>query len=202
MKPFNFAVLAMTLALSGPAVGTDISELLAQCQDCHGPGGVSAHGDVPTIAGQNASFISKTLRSYQVWGRPCIKSEFRYGDTTRPRKDMCQVAEGLTGEEITALGAHFTAQPFKAAAQAFDAGLAERGAALHAEHCEQCHEQGGTVPDRGPILAGQWTPYLRKSLKFVPTGEHLVPPAMESVISGLGPDDIDALMNFYASQQD
>ena len=202
MKSFGIIALAIAFALSGTAADADVSELLTQCQDCHGPGGISSYDDVPTIAGQNASFIEKTLRSYQVWGRPCIKSEYRHGDTSRPRTDMCQVAEGLTSEDIKAVSEHFASLPFKPAVQPFDAAQAERGKALHAERCELCHEQGGTIPDRGPRLAGQWLPYLRKSLNFVPTGEHLVPPAMESAVVDLGPDDVDALMNFYASQQD
>jgi len=202
MRSLSIAVLTLAFAGFGTAVGADIGELVTQCEGCHGPGGVSAHEDVPTIAGQNASFIEKTLRSFQVWGRPCIKSSYRHGDTSRPKTDMCQVAEGLTSEDIRALGAHFSALPFRAAVQPFDAGLAMRGAELHQEHCEQCHEQGGSVADRGPRLAGQWQTYLRKALKFVPTGEHLVPPAMESVIIDLGEQDIAALMNYYASQQD
>ena len=202
MKPFKIIALAIIFALPGMVVGAEADELLKQCEDCHGPGGISSHGDVPTIAGQNAAFVEKTLRSYQVWGRPCIKSKYRHGDTSRPKTDMCQVAEGLTGADIKAVSAHFAALPFKSAAQDFDAAKASRGEALHAKHCELCHKQGGTVPDRGPRLAGQWLPYLRKSLKFVPTGEHLVPPAMESAVADLSPDDIDALMHFYASQQD
>jgi sulfide dehydrogenase cytochrome subunit len=201
MRPFTIALLTMTCALSGPVSGADIDELVAQCEDCHGPAGVSTHGDVPTIAGQNAMFLEKTLRSFQVWGRPCIKSSYRHGDTERPRTDMCRVAEGLTSEDIKALSAHFSELPFKAAKQDFDADLAARGAELHQQHCETCHEQGGTVPSRSPRLAGQWRPYLEKAVKFVPTGEHLVPPAMESVFTDLGQDDIDALMNYYASQQ-
>lgn len=201
MRPFTIALLTMTCALSGPVSGADIDELVAQCEDCHGPAGLSTDGDVPTIAGQNAMFLEKTLRSFQVWGRPCIKSSYRHGDTERPRTDMCRVAEGLTSEDIKALSAHFSELPFEAAEQDFDADLAGRGAELHQQHCETCHEQGGTAPSRSPRLAGQWRPYLEKAVKFVPTGEHLVPPAMESVFTDLGQDDIDALMNYYASQQ-
>lgn len=202
MRSLLVAVLTLAFAGLGTAARADIDELVGQCEDCHGPGGVSAHGDVPTIAGQNPSFIESTLRSFQVWGRPCVKSGYRHGDTSRPKTDMCQVAEGLTSEDIRALGAHFGALPFRAADQPFDAGLAARGAGLHQEHCELCHEQGGSVSDRGPRLAGQWQTYLRQALKFVPTGEHLVPPAMESVIVDLEEQDLAALMNYYASQRD
>jgi cytochrome c553 len=202
MRSRSYAILTLLFALSSPLAFADINELVAQCESCHGPGGVSAHDDVPTIAGQNAKFLEKALRTYRVWGRPCIKSTYRHGDTTRPKTDMCRIAESLTGEDSKAISAHFSALPFRAAAQEFDADLAARGAGLHEEHCEQCHEQGGTVADLGPRLAGQWLPYLRTSLKFVPTGEHLVPPAMESVITGLELDDIEAILQYYASQQE
>ena len=202
MRPRSHAILALICALSGSVAHADVDALVAQCEGCHGPGGISAHSDVPTIAGQTVKFLEKTLRTYQVWGRPCIKSSYRHGDTTRPKTDMCQVAEGLTGEDSKAISAHFSAQPFQAAAQEFDANLAVRGAALHEERCELCHEQGGSVADRGPRVAGQWLPYLRTSLKYVPTGEHLVPPAMESAVAGLGQEDIEAILNYYASQQD
>jgi sulfide dehydrogenase cytochrome subunit len=202
MKPYSYAILLLFVALSAAAARADINEIVAQCEGCHGPGGVSEHSDVPTIAGQSAEYLEKTLRTYQVWGRPCIKSTYRHGDATRPKTDMCQVAEGLTGEESKAISAHFSALPFRAAAQEFDADLVTRGAGLHQERCEQCHEQGGTAADRSPRLAGQWVPYLGTSLKFVPTGEHLVPPAMESVVAGFSQEDIEAILHYYASQQD
>lgn len=202
MKSFRIIALGIAFALPGTVAGADISELLTQCQDCHGPGGVSSYDDVPTIAGQKASFIEKSLRSYQVWGRPCVKSEYRFGDTARPRTDMCQIAEGLTIEDITALSQHYGALTFRPATQEFDAGLVSVGAALHEAHCEKCHEQGGAIANVGPILAGQWIPYLRLALKYVPTGEHLVPPLMEKTVADLGKDEIDALMNYYASRQE
>jgi sulfide dehydrogenase cytochrome subunit len=201
----RLALLVLAVAALGvgaPASGAGIDELIAQCEACHGPGGVSGHADVPTIAGQSAAYLDRTLRTFQVWGRPCIRSAFRYGDTDRPKTDMCQVAEGLTGEDIRALAAHFSAQPFQPAAQEFDAGLAEAGRALHEQHCETCHHQGGRLNERAPRLAGQWTRYLRTALRFVPTGEHLVPPAMETTVSELGAAELDALMNYYGSQQD
>jgi sulfide dehydrogenase cytochrome subunit len=202
MKPLIFAILALAFGTSAPVAGAGIEELLVQCRDCHGTGGVSSDSDVPTIAGQSAAYLEKTLRNFQVWGRPCIKSTYRHGDTSRPKTDMCQVAEGLTGEDIRALAGYFSAQPFVAAAQPFDAGLAARGAVLYEAHCTQCHEQGLSHAQGGPRLAGQWLPYLRTALHYVPTGEHLVPPAMESAVTDMASEDIEALLNYFASLQD
>jgi cytochrome c553 len=195
-------ILALALFSAGPAAGAGVDELTALCVDCHGPAGVSAHEDVPTIAGQSASYLAKTLRNYQIWGRPCIKSEYRAGDTSRPKTDMCKISGGLTGEDITALSEHYSSLPFRPANQEFDASLVAVGAALHEEHCEKCHGEGGRHADSAPVLAGQWIPYLRTSLKYVPTGEHLVPPLMERTVADMARDEIEALMNFYASRQD
>jgi len=43
---------------------------------------------------------------------------------------------------------------------------------------------------------------MKSTLKFVPTGEHLVPPMMEKSVIDLSDSDISAALNFYASQQD
>lgn len=188
---------------AGPdaTLGAGLGERVAQCADCHGADGVSAHEDVPTIAGQDAAFLEKALRTYREWGRPCIKSGYRAGDTTRPKTDMCRIAEGLSDEDMRALAEHYAAQPFRAAPQPFDPVLAETGAALHQKYCDGCHGDGGDHADRGPRLGGQWVTYLKTAIRFVPTGEHLVPPAMESTVIDLSSEDIDALMHYYASQQ-
>ena len=202
MRVFQICILALTPVLCGTALAENVSALAAGCEACHGSQGVSAHPDVPTIAGQSAGYLQKTLSAYQRWDRPCIKSRYRGGDTSRPRTDMCQITEDMSSADIEALANHYSALPFKAAQQDFDPALAAAGSALHETHCEGCHAQGGKVAGRGPRIAGQWIPYLRVSLKYVPTGEHLVPPRMEKGITGLSAEELDSLMNFYASQQD
>ena len=113
------------------------------------------------------------------------------------------VAECHGGErDIAALSEHYSQLPFRPAVQDFDPNLVPVGAELHEKYCEKCHEQGGRHADSAPILAGQWIPYLRTSLKYVPTGEHLVPPLMEKTVADMGKDEINALMSFYASRQE
>jgi sulfide dehydrogenase cytochrome subunit len=115
---------------------------------------------------------------------------------------MCKIAEALDGEAIDALGQYYEVQKFVAARQEFDAEKASTGGDLHEIHCETCHSMGGTIAGRGPILAGQWTPYLRAAIKQASSGEHLVPPIMEKRMNEFSAEEIDALVNFYASQQD
>jgi cytochrome c553 len=201
MESAKYLLLALTL-VAGSALAAEIAEMTAECDSCHGPQGVSAHDDVPTIAGQTSAFLAKSLRSFSFWDRPCIKSSYRSGDTSRPRTDMCQITSKLSDDDIEKLGVYYSEQPFVPATQSFDAALALSGATLHEEHCEVCHSEGGKTAGRGPRLAGQWTPYLKATLKFVPTGEHLVSPMMERRIANLSDAEITALMNFYASQQD
>ena len=202
MKYLHICLLALALGLTGTALAGDIGELTAGCDSCHGPQGASSNADVPTIGGQTARFITGTLGSFQVWGRPCIKSLYRHGDTSRPKTDMCKIATALSDEDIEALGAHYSQQPFVAAPQEFDASQVAAGAAIHEKACENCHKQGGAVADIGPILAGQWVHYMRSTLNYVPTGEHQVPPMMERGLGKFSKEEIDSLMNFYASQQD
>jgi len=202
MRHTQHLLLLLAILAPVPAPASDIGALVPLCESCHGPNGVSGHPDLPSIGGQSEKYILASLRSYQRWGRPCVKSAFRYGDTSRPASNMCEVTENLTQEDFEALSAHFSALPFVPAAQPFDADEAARGAAFHAAQCETCHANGGSATDSlGPRLAGQWTAYLRAALKYIPTGEHLVPRPMEDKIMELGAADIDALMNYYASQQ-
>lgn len=202
MRLISTCLLTLLFGQVSIVLADDFAELTAQCDSCHGPQGVSSESDMPSIGGQSADYIAGSLLEYQLWGRPCVKSSYRYGDTSRPKTDMCKVAGGLSNEDIDALSAHYSSLPFVAAPQEFDAEKAAAGAALHEKHCDSCHEQGGKVAGRGPIIAGQWTLYLKSALKFVPTGEHLVPPMMEKTVANFSAEELDALMNFYASQQD
>jgi sulfide dehydrogenase cytochrome subunit len=197
----SLIVIAALLLGSAAAEAADLETLVTECEACHGPNGISGHADMPTIAGQSQEFLFETLKAYQVWDRPCVKSAYRYGDTSRPVTTMCAVTETLTDAEMTAVSAHFAALPFVPAAQEFDPEAAAVGEKLHAERCAECHLEGGAKAGRGPIIAGQWTDYLREGMKYIPTGEHLVPPIMEREIAELTDAELDALMNYYASRQ-
>jgi len=202
MKYAQICLLILVLILSFSVFSAEIETLAGDCDSCHGPQGVSSESDMPTIAGQTAAYTQSPMRPYQIWGRPCIKSAYRHGDTSKPVTTMCKIAEDLDDQQIDALGQHYEAQKFVAARQDFDEAKAAAGGDLHEIHCETCHAMGGTIAGRGPRLAGQWAPYLKAAIRYSSTGEHLVPRVMENRLNDFSAEEIDALLNFYASQQD
>jgi sulfide dehydrogenase cytochrome subunit len=201
MNPVAARLMALFLSLPLAALAADTQTLIEDCDGCHGPQGVSGYDNVPSIAGQTAVYLTAALDAYKEWGRPCRKSAYRYGDVSRPETTMCTIAEGLSAEDIEALGTYYAGLPFVAAPQDFDAAKAASGEQLYQVHCESCHPQGGRVAGRGPILAGQWTAYLKVAAREALTGEHLVPPLMEKQLSEFSNEEIDLLMNFFASQK-
>jgi len=201
-----FRILACTVCvgLTGlPAAQADVEAIASGCADCHGANGVSSESDVPSIAGMSAFVLEDTLLTYQDKARPCHESKYRAGDLERAATDMCQIAAELSEDDIAGLAEHFAALPFAAAKQEFDSSKAAAGESIHKRDCAKCHTDNGSNPeDDAGILAGQWMPYLRQSIADYLSGDReYAEDKMEEKLAGLSAEDIDALINFYGSQQ-
>ncbi len=187
--------------ISFPAFAMDVNDIVKGCADCHGKNGVSSESDIPTLAGQSAVLIEDALLAFAEKQRPCANSKFRYGDTTRAETDMCKIAARLSDDQKYQLGEHYSALPFVAAEQIFDETLVDRGAVVHERNCEKCHSEGGSyADDDAGILAGQWTPYLSSSIQLFLSKKRPMAKKMAEKINRLKPEDIEALLNFYASK--
>jgi sulfide dehydrogenase cytochrome subunit len=201
-------IKAHTLALSAllifgaSAQAGDLDAIIAECNDCHGPAGVSENTDVPTIAGIPEFVHSDALYIYRDEERPCASSAFRHGDTSRPETTMCAVVADLDDDTIDAVAAHYAELPFVPAKQEFDAALAATGKAIHEEHCDKCHSDGGSNPDdEASILAGQWMGYLETTFAQYAADERDQPSSMRDKMEALSDADEAALIHYYASQQ-
>lgn len=188
--------------LGAPAMAGDVNAVVKNCNDCHGNKGVSQWDDVPTIAGIDAFVHSEALYIYRDEGRPCAKSKYRQGDTSRAEVSMCEIAAELDDEMIEKLAGHYAALPFVPAKQKFDAALAAKGQAIHDRDCARCHSDGGSNPDdEASILAGQWMGYLRITFAQYAAGEREQPNKMKEKLDSLSDNDVEALLHYYASQQ-
>lgn len=190
----KYTLLTALVALGFlPAAGlTAVDPKVVQgCEACHGAKGVSTQQDVPTIAGISATALEEALKAYRAKTRPCPKV-----------KDMCSAAKDLTDPAVAELAAYFEKQSYQAMKQPFDATKAAAGKEIHNRDCNKCHSKGGKDPaDDAGILAGQPLDWLKGTLSAVRKGEGEYPKKMKDVVVKLSDADIEALANYYASEQ-
>ena len=185
---FTAVFAAVACAVPVAAANAADDPALAMCVTCHGEDGLGTESDVPIIAGIPAVVQEDALYAYLDGDRSC---------GSKPM--MCKITERLSEEQITALAEHYAAMPFEPAGEEFDAALAEAGKALHQKGCAICHGSDDPGDAQSSILHGQRKDYLRFALTQYAAGERKQMPAMEKSVSQLSSDDIEALVNYYAS---
>lgn len=168
----------------------DISAVLPMCTGCHGADGVGIEANIPTIGGIPATLQEDALYAYKDGDRQCGAVPL-----------MCNIVAGLTEEQVTELAAHYSAMTYKASNEEFDAALAEQGKAIHDADCMICHGNDPGTAQFG-VLHGQRMDYLRFSLSQYAAGERTQMPMMEAKTTSLTADQIEALVNYYASYRE
>lgn len=176
----------------GNAFSTPIlTHSLAQnCSSCHGPGGRSTGPATPTISGLGSVYIEKTMLDYQTGAR--------YSTV------MNRIAKGYTADEIKTLAEYFSSEPYQVATQTPDTTLADQGKLLHDQHCASCHaSEGRSNVLTGTRLAGQWQPYLLRTLQDFAHIRSEMSSGMATAINNVfgtdGEQGLKALAAFYAS---
>jgi sulfide dehydrogenase cytochrome subunit len=165
-------------------------EALAQpCMSCHGTRGASTQQAIPTIGGQIESYLVSSMNAFR--------------DESRPSTIMARIAKAYSNREVGALAAYFSRQPFARPAQPADPEKVARGEAIHRRYCARCHLHDAwdsSEAEDNPRLAGQKLEYLRRNMEDIVTGKRTVDIDMQGVLQRTTPDDIDAVLNFYAAQ--
>ena len=189
--------ISSLLLCSNGIFASDIVSLVKMCEGCHGKDGNSTQPDVPIIAGFSYEGFLNTMDVFRVNERIALAFQ-RPGEQETVMND---IARTLSDEDVLILADYFSKRPFRAAEQAADEALASRGEILHKQKCERCHSQNGTEPvEDAAILAGQWTPYLRRQFKNILSGKRIIPRSMLRRVRNLPAEDIEALLNFYAME--
>ena len=195
--PISAVLLAF--ALAGTAAAAEPEQA---CADCHGKDGASTESDVPIIGGLSEAYLNDAMSAYRDSKRPCAESAWRAGDKKRPKTDMCKIAAKLSADETAAIAKDLAADPFVRAKQKFDPAKAATGKKVHDAACEKCHSEGGALADDDAgILAGQWMPYLKETFAQYSSGARPQPEKMKVKFNALKPDELEALLHYYASQQ-
>jgi len=135
------------------------------CAACHGPDGNSASPVNPSIAGQQADYLTLQLMHFQ--------------SGIRVNPVMQAMVAKLTPEDMRALGIFFAQQKPKPSA-AKDPELVAVGqkifrggnAASGVPACAACHSPDGVgIPARYPRVGGQYADYTLAQLKAFKSGD-------------------------------
>jgi cytochrome c553 len=184
LLPASFA-----LAQGDAAAGKAKSET---CAGCHGEDGNASAPIFPKLAGQHASYLIRQLSEF--------KSEKRIEPT------MNAISSSLSDADIADLSAYFAKQKSKAE-KAVATPLGEKiyrigNAERQIPACAACHGPAGAGnPSAGyPLLAGQYSAYLGKTLHDYKTGERKSDPnqIMRGIAARLTEDEIDAVADYTA----
>jgi cytochrome c553 len=116
---------------------------------------------------------------------------------------MSAQLQGVSDAEISALAAHFSAQPLRPAPAPADAAQLASGKELAAKlRCASCHLDDFAGREQMPRLAGQREDYLADSLLAYRDGRRVSPDgSMNEVLHGTSDADLRALAHYLAHQE-
>jgi cytochrome c553 len=80
-------------------------------------------------------------------------------------------------------------------------GDIDKGRALYQESCLRCHGEDGRGKGKRPMLAGQYTDYLRRQIGLILDGQRKHA-KMEKLFATLGPGDLDDLFAYLSTLDD
>lgn len=166
---------------------TPAAMLSNTCAGCHGTNGASAGPSSPILGGQPAGYIAAEMK------------KFKSGE--RPSTIMGKLARAYSDEDFLAMDAFFAKEKFVRDKQQVDPAKVAQGKQLHEQNCKKCHLDGGRDSEDGGILAGQWKEYLQIAVDEFQAGKRHMPKKMAAKLKELSKDDLDALVQYYASQQ-
>ena len=175
-----------------PSVSTGVRSpgmLANTCAGCHGTNGASAGTMMPIIGGMEKEFMQTILLEYKSGER----------DSTI----MGRIAKGYSDNELKAIAAYMSSQPWVSSPMKADPVLAVIGKKIHDKQCKTCHEDGGRVQeDEAPRLAGQWPDYTLHYLKDCHAkGRRCQPRKMGKRVMELSQQELKAMAHYYVSEK-
>ena len=172
---------------AAPAAADALHDRLPACLACHGDKGQSATPETPSLGAQQQAYVVTQL--------------YMFREKLRKAEIMNQMAEGLTDDDLRALGEAIAKLPAPPpVADAGDAARTARAQALvAANRCNSCHTPNFAGQDQVPRVADQREDYLLKALREYKSGVRTgYDAAMAEVVAPLKEQDFADLAYYLA----
>jgi len=116
MRRYFYGLWLLGIVLVHDASAREVSQLVAECEACHGPAGISGEEDVPSLAGKSVTYLREVLDQFTNYERHCRTTTYRHGDRAKTPMTMCNVANSLSEDEKQAVAEYFAGAQDPAAA--------------------------------------------------------------------------------------
>ncbi|MBK9161292.1 MAG: cytochrome c4 [Nitrosomonadales bacterium] len=158
-------------------------QFISTCVKCHGTAGYSDDVSVPNLAGQNAQYLNKVIKSYR--------------DSGRDHKQMHQALSGLRDEEISKIATFFATE-----LPVHSSFTPPETIQSLVQKCDLCHSKGDANPEMlTPKINGQNRTYLINAMTTYRDGDR-GNSAMHTIGSSLYFDaTIEGLAEYYSAQE-
>lgn len=159
------------------------------CSACHGPNGASMSPTIPSLAGQNESYLFKRLIE--------LKTQ------PTPSETMRGVTHDISEADLRHLANFFARQPYVRNQQQVSPEQAARGRDVYARVCNACHKEEGraTIFADYPLLAGQSVDYMLNEIDHILSRKREVEAIKSGTLAPLPREQIVDAIIFFASQQ-
>jgi cytochrome c553 len=190
--PTKMAVLAISLATTGPLLADDLA--VRNCTWCHGTS-AQGYSKAPRLAGQRIDYLVNQLQAFATHKR----------DEFLSPKYMWYAAAHLDPLTIRDLAAYFSALPLEAAKDG-DSELAAEGKIIFEDGvpneniaaCQACHGPEAQGVREIPRLGGLSYGYLKRRLEQWSQGQDASGTPMPKVARSLSPNQITALASYLS----
>lgn len=179
----------LLIALTGAAQARgDIEPLARTCNGCHGVGGVSISGPMPSIGGLPRDYLRQIMK------------QWKYGE--RSAITMDRIVKGFSDDQIDDLAEYFSKQRWVPTPQPAPDAVLARGKSAASDNCRDCHGLTGNDPDVDvPRINGQWAKYMELELMKYRSGEFkMTHRKMKQAARDMKPDDVSATARYYGAQ--
>lgn len=135
-------------------------ERMAQtCSGCHGTRGASPSSHIPVIGGQNAAYLTKSMKEYR--------------EGTRPGGVMANLSKGYTDSQIEEISQAIVSWKWKNTP--FVTKAHKNKSAVSTESCAECHGKKGEGTEFAPRINGQSPDFLKEALLEYKNGKRTAP---------------------------
>jgi len=213
-KPVVTHVSAAIAALKAdPETGRQINGVCAACHGDTGQGGKK--GEYPRLAGQNVEYLMDQLKKFKERKRTNLPM-FPYTEERElPDEDIVHISAYLASIKLDT-----TYPVFKDTDDALTRLLAmdkvlniprsegdvEAGAKLYKTECASCHKKDGMGHKTVPMLAGQYTIYLKRQIDKFIKGERIhdedIKNPSKDVLNALKLEEIRDILAFLTTLDD